>query len=178
MGRLDDKWGRLIWSERIIENMKTLYISDNPWMEAAVLCCADEVALVNRGPRIRKRIQVATQSTSSAGCKLLNNEQGKNDWEKSISRTGGLTARAREFLVYSKRSTALPQFPSSACGAGTWQRDTEETPMAAAEVVDECAAGNKSKGTEAGGVCEEDLHSCLGLFWGIDALPIWKDVFC
>jgi len=66
--------------------------------------------------------------------------------------------------LYNKRSTALPQFPSSACGAGTWQRDTEEAPMAAAEAVNERAAGNKRRGTEAGGVCEEDLHSCLGLF--------------
>lgn len=31
--------------------------------------------------------------------------------------------------------------------------------MAAAEAVDERAAGNKRRGTEAGGVCEEDLHA-------------------
>lgn len=61
-------------SERIIEKIKILCVTGNPWMEATVLCCANEVAPVNREPGMRKKIQMAMQGTSSAGCKLLNNE--------------------------------------------------------------------------------------------------------
>lgn len=49
--------------------------------------------------------------------------------------------------------------------------------MAAAEAIGEFAIGKKSQGNEGEGGCEEDLHSCLDLFWDTVALPNWKDVF-
>ena len=145
--------------------------------EAALLYCVSVVAPVNRNPVKRKKKQIAKHSTNSAGCKILNNDLGKSIWENSIGSIGKMKAKAQDFLLY--RDPRLRSESPALCaglqpGKGTW-RDTEdaEAPMAAAEATGEFATGNKSKGIEGGGVCEEDLHSGLDLFWGTVA-----NVFC
>lgn len=145
--------------------------------EAALLYCVSVVEPVNRKPMKRKKKRIAKHS-----CKILSNDLGKSIWENSIGSVGEIKAKAQDFLLY--RHPRLRSESPTLCaglqsGKGTW-RDTEdaEAPMAAAETTGEFATGNESKGIEGGGVCEEDLHSGLDLFWGTVALPNWRGVFC
>lgn len=91
-----------------------------------------------------------------------------------------MKAKAQDFLLY-RNSWLCSESPALCAGLhaskGTQKMEDAEVPMAAAEATGEFATGNESKGIEGGGVCEEDLHSGLDLFWGTVALTNWKDVF-
>lgn len=68
-------------------------------MDGKLHCCI-VVELVNRKPVKRKEKQTAKHSTSSAGCKVLNNDLGGSIWENSIGSIGKTKAEAQDFLLY------------------------------------------------------------------------------